>query len=105
MRRSDKATFWRQIMINLDPEKLSCGCAVGSSCGCKLKSFTATEAELKRLTKGELFTLYTRCISDEMSPIMWRGFTKPEIMKMFLGGGGGIRSAPAVDSIELTPFI
>ncbi len=93
------------IGINLKPEKLSCGCSPQECCDCKLEAFTATKSDLMKLTKGELFTLYTRCVSDEMSPIVWHGFTKSYILEMFLGGGNGIRSRPAANSVELTPFI
>ncbi len=55
-----------------------------------------TRAFLQQLPKGRLFELYTRCLNDEMSPIMWRGFTKKDILQMFLAGA---------DSVTLTPFI
>lgn len=58
-------------------------------------SMTFTRAELNKLDKTKLFQLYTRCLHDEMSPIMWRGFTKPQILDMFLNGAS---------QVELTPF-
>lgn len=89
----------RRIAMTIDPDKLSCGCDYprggAGFCGCKLEPFVATRADLRRLNKGDLFTLYTRCLSDEMSPIMWRGFTKSDIIKFFLDGA---------DSVELTPM-
>lgn len=84
--------------MTINPDKLSCGCDFtngGLWCACKLEPFMVTKAELQRLSKGDLFTLYTRCLSDEMSPIMWRGFTKSDIIKFFLDDGA--------DSVELTP--
>lgn len=84
-----------RIAMTINPNKMSCGCDFESMpCGCKLEPFTVTRSDLRRLSKGDLFTLYTRCINDEVSPVMWRGFTKPDILEMFLDGG---------DSVELTP--
>jgi len=89
-----------RISPTVDPDKLSCGCDYprgGSGfCDCRLEPLTATRASLRRLNKRDLFTLYTRCLSDEMSPVMWRGFTKSDILEMFLDGA---------DLVELTPFI
>lgn len=42
--------------------------------------------QVQRMTKADLFELYTTCINDEMSPIMWRGYTKLEIVEMIMGG-------------------
>lgn len=90
----------RRLAMTVDQNKLSCGCDFprggAGFCDCKLEPFTAMRADLRMLNRGDLFTLYTRCLSDEMSPVMWRGFTKADILEMFLDGG---------DSVELTPFI
>lgn len=85
-------------MICLDEGKRSCGCNVMNwNCGCKLEPFVVTRQELQRMNKYDLFILYTRCLNDEMSPIMWRGFRKLEIIEMFL--------EPGKSSVELEPFI
>lgn len=54
-----------------------------------------TRAELNRLDRRKLLQIYRRCLNDEMSPIMWRGFTKPQILDMFFDGAS---------KVELTPF-
>ena len=75
----------------------SCGCHLWDiRCKCELEPFTLTRDELGRFTKDKLFMLYTRCLNDEVSPIMWRRFTKATILEMFLG---------ETDSVELTPFL
>jgi len=89
----------KRIAMTIAPDKLSCGCDLPRGdgwCDCKLEPFTVTKAQLQGLNKRDLFTLYTRCLSDEMSPVMWRGFTKSDILEMFLDGA---------ESVELTPFI
>ncbi len=88
-------------MISLDPDKLSCGCDFADNCHCELQPFTTTRAELQRLTKVQLYLVYIRCLNDEMSPVMWRGLTKPEILIMILGDDSRRRGA----TIELIPFI
>lgn len=96
----DAAGDRRRIAMIIDPNKMSCGCDLPRGgvgfCDCKLEPFTATRADLRMLNKGDLFTLYIRCLNDETSPIMWEGFTKTDILEMFLDGR---------DSVELTPFI
>ena len=84
-------------MICLDEMKLTCGCDIRSwnDCGCVLEPFRVTRKQLRRMSKYELFVLYTRTVTDEMSPIMWRGFTKSYILEMFLN---------RQDSAMLTPF-
>lgn len=87
-------------MIDLDPTHFSCGCVIedafkNGQCDCKLEPFTVTRSQLRKLLKWQLYLVYTRCVNDEMSPRMWRGFTKVEIVEMFLIG----------ESVELTPFI
>ena len=84
-------------MICLDEMKLTCGCDIRSwnDCDCVLKPFRVTRKQLRRMRKYELFVLYTRTVTDEMSPIMWRGFTKSYILEMFLN---------RQDSAMLTPF-
>ncbi len=84
------------IPICLDDSKWACGCDVcGPSCDCKPEPFRVTRAQLRGMNKRDLLALYTRCLSDEMSPIMWRGFAKADILEMFLDGAA---------SVELTPF-
>jgi hypothetical protein len=58
---------------------------------------TYSRKQIKRMTKGELFELYRACINDEMSPIMWRGFTKPEIVDMMMD--------THADEVTLEPFV
>jgi hypothetical protein len=90
----------RWMAMATDPDRPPCGCDFPhggeDSCGCKPEAFTATRAELRRLSKGDLFVLYTRCLNDEMPPTTWRGLTKADILEVFLDGG---------DSVELTPLI
>lgn len=89
-------------------EILSCGCNFLAHCDCSPPpAFTVTRADLMKLTKAKLFLLYTRCLSDEMSPIYWHGLTKTAIIAMFLGGTHRNPLRPVVeqDSVELTPFI
>ena len=59
---------------------------------------TYSRKQIKRKTKGELFELYRSCINDEMSPIMWRGFTKSEIVDMIMG-------CTHADEVTLQPLI
>ncbi len=58
------------------------------------KPFTVTRRELQKLNKGHLLTLYRQYINDEMYPLLWRGFTKADILEMFLHGK---------DLVKLTP--
>jgi len=51
-----------------------------------------TRAELRSKTKAQLFEIYKRHFNDEMSPVMWRGFTKAEILEMMLGGQDSVES-------------
>lgn len=94
--------------ICLEHGKKSCGCTIFSSCNCSLSSFVISRSELSRMTKRDLFELYIRTISDEMSPIMWRGFTKREILDIFLTNGKYHnplrRPATIPNQVELTPF-
>ncbi len=57
---------------------------------------TFTRIKLRQKNKGYLFGIYTAYVNDEMSPIMWHGFRKPECLDMILGDG--------VDTIELECF-
>ena len=82
-------------MICLESMKKSCGCDLLKKCDCVLKPFEVTYKELQKMTKWQLFCLYTRCINDEMSPIMFKGFTKKQILDMILDGS---------DRKTLTPF-
>jgi hypothetical protein len=98
------------IPINLEDGKLSCGCPISKfGCGHTIAPFTVTRTELQRLDKATLFRLFKRTISDEMSPIMWRGFTKREIVDLFLTSGRSQnvlrRPAKIPDQVELNPFI
>lgn len=61
------------------------------------QSFTITRKQLSRMGKVDTFDMYVRCLNDEMSPIMWRGYTKPDIVGLFFDDDE--------DSVELTPFI
>ena len=89
-------------MICLDSDKKSCGCRflgngeILPKCDCVVLPFPVTRKELRSMSKYTLFKLYTRTLSDEMSPIMWRGYAKAEILEMFLQGK---------NSVELMPFI
>lgn len=100
-------------MINLNPRHFSCGCEISKGfCDCrekgKLKPFTVTKAQLQRLPKRDLHTIYTRCVSDEMSPIFWNGMTKTDginaiLTSQQLGPQWAKKDVP--DSVTLTPFI
>lgn len=45
-----------------------------------------TRKELQKKTKGELYEIYKRYFNDEMSLIMWRGFTKADVLEIMLDG-------------------
>lgn len=57
------------IPICLDYDKQACGCDILSRCGCGHEPgpFTVTRSQLRRMTKRDLFALYTRTLNDEMS--------------------------------------
>lgn len=48
-----------------------------------------TKAQLNKLRKDQLFRVFTLFVNDEMFPIMWRGFPKPQCVKMILDGNAG----------------
>jgi len=42
--------------------------------------------ELAKMNKSQLFDVFISHFDDEMSPLMWRGFTKKEILEMIFNG-------------------
>lgn len=92
----DKAS-WLENMTKetgLDTARI-CGCKLRNLCDCDRQDMVLTAGDLKSLNKQQLFYLYIRTCSDEMSPVMWRGLSKSEIVQMFLEGES---------SVKLTPF-
>jgi hypothetical protein len=55
-----------------------------------LKTFT--RKQLSKMNKAQLFDIYTSHFNDEMSPIMWRGYTKTEILEIIFDGKDEVES-------------
>lgn len=45
-----------------------------------------TRSKLVRLSKWELFCVYTSHFDDEMSPLVWKGISKGGAIEMMLDG-------------------
>jgi hypothetical protein len=45
-----------------------------------------TRKLLSKMNKLQLFDIYIKYFNDEMSPIMWRGYTKAEVIEWMLDG-------------------
>lgn len=86
-----------------------CGHTHRMLCGCPHPPMTFTKAELKQLNREQLFHVFSRCISDEMSPIMWRGFSKADMVEMIWGHEPCFnplrKSVKQHTSVTLTPFV
>jgi len=63
-----------------------------------------TRSELSRKNKGELFDIYRNHFNDEMSPIMWQGFRKTEILELMLNGEDEVDSPWGDDLDSLRSF-
>ncbi len=83
-----------KMPICLSDNKWACGCDILGRCDCEIEPFAVNKARLRRMTKHNLFLLYIRCLNDDMSITVWQGFTKTDILEMFLRGKNSAKLTP-----------